>query len=137
MKEKTSYEVSNEELVERVIKAAAQAGTSTSGLVMDIMAGTKIENLHYLKGCLLARLDDAKPTIQPSDKALLDADMVVKGCDLCGHSLAVPELKKGEYTVNRVWYFQKKWHLELVGKNTRDGNMALYPADEFLFPTKA
>lgn len=54
---KLAYDYTNEELVDAFGKAAAQAGVSNSGLVIDPMAGYLLAEVRYFRGVLLSRLE--------------------------------------------------------------------------------
>lgn len=133
--EPTSYEISDADLINKFMHAAARAGASNSGLVIDIMASVYLEDLHYLKGCMLARLAGIKPEIQPGTTVSIPADKTVPGINLQGWSFHVSPLAEGSYTVVRVWYFKEKWYLELFGQKSKEGGIALFPADQFVMST--
>ena len=128
----TSYEIPDKELVDKLISVAAAAGTACSGLVVDMTTPSRVENLHYLKGCMLARLDGVKPEIQPGHEVEIPEGKKVNGKGLDGLCFGVEPLGCDNYTVIRVWYRDKQWFLELNGKSKEEGGVALYPADQFI-----
>jgi hypothetical protein len=132
--QKTAYEISDVELTNKLIQTAAKAGTATSGLIIDIMGSVHVTNLHYYKGCILARLAGLKPEIQPGIVVSIPAGKTVMGSGLDGFSFGIPVLPTGDYAVERVWYFKDKWHLELRGHEGLEGQASLYPADQFTIP---
>ncbi|MEK7180397.1 MAG: hypothetical protein AAB706_02890 [Patescibacteria group bacterium] len=94
---KWAYDYSNDELVKAVIQQAAQAGISNSGVMFDFTAGYRLGELRYLRGVLLARLDNVRPPFEIGQ---------------------VVEARKGRYiyTVQRIFYEgSNKWILSFRG----------------------
>lgn len=131
MFQKTPYDLPADELVNRLISAAAESGPLNSGIAIDPMASSHVIDLHYLKGCLLARLAGAKTEIQSGTLVSIPTDIKVLGCDLEGCSHETPDLESGNYKVKTVWFFADRWYLELVDPKTEGGGVALYPASQF------
>ena len=105
---KSSYEAPNEELIAKFTKACMTAGASSSGLVVDLMAGPNLAYMGYLKGVVLARLDGVAPSFEPDQQVRVIAPDGIRG------SWKTIRLPKGhEYKVSRVWYVEKQWFLEL------------------------
>ena len=120
----TAYDAPDEELMDRLIRAAATAGTATSGLCFDPAAGLHIAQMRYLKGVVLARLAGKKPPFQP------DARVVTGDQDVHDSSRQGPYLlPKFEGTVRRVLYAGGDWFLEL------EGIIGMYRADAFRLAT--
>ncbi len=125
----SAYDISNEELIKRLVKAAAAAGVSGSGLVYDVTAGSNSENLHYLMGVMRARLDDAgDPPFMPDQKMRVMREVCIGYND--------PTLEKGRtLTIVRVWYVfaleRWKWKLQFKEVHPQEGGWSLYEPEPF------
>lgn len=123
MSRKWAYEYTDEELVEALIRAAAEAGFSNSGLVISPASGIHRERLNYLKGVTVARLEGESPPIKPVSVVTLK-DRHSSGAE----NFRSPDAEKNkEYTVRRVCYKRSKWYLSFV-EGDRD---AKYPYENF------
>ncbi len=131
----TPYEYDDTKLVNAFMLAATKAGASNSGLVIDIMAGSNLEDLHYLKGCMLARLAGVKPEFTPGQLVHVSEDKKVQGKKLDGYGYDITPLSTGTYTVRKVWYMDLKFFVELQGIRSRENQTALFPAEDFKAPT--
>ncbi len=128
MSEKTAYEASNKELIERLMKACARAGVSNSGLCFDPGAGVDIAQMLYLKGAVLARIERQKPLFKPGARVVLKDGVSAEAKDwYAGVRLS----RDKTYTIYRVWY-DDNWFLsftELLGEYPEV--KCLYPAERF------
>lgn len=111
-KVQTSYEISDEDLIRRFSEACARVGVSNSGLCISPGAGDDAVHARYLHGVVLARLAGKKPPYEPSQRVVVTLN------GLSGYSYRSPNLVAGsQYTIERVWYVEKSWYLELKGIN--------------------
>jgi len=127
--EKTAYEIDHTELVNKFRKAAAQAGVSTSGLVIDMGGGYNVLNANYLQGAVIARIEGVQPPFSP-DNRLRPKDKEIRCYD-------TPRVigKEEVVTVKRVYYEGSgKWTVEIEGTdlfNDRGYILRRYPAELF------
>lgn len=129
MAEKTSYEVSNIELINRFGDACARAGIANSGLCIDFTAGDKIVQVNYLKGVILARLDGQKPPFEPGMKVRIKKEVVRP---VPPKHYDAPNSRRGQtYTINRVWYDDGRWYLTFKELEQWSELKAQYPATQF------
>ena len=106
MEEKSAYTMPNAELVEKFMNACARAGSSNSGLAIDVMAGTYLEEAHYHKGAVLARLDGKQPPFVRGMKVRVNEGTAFP------RKYGPPHLEQDKVqTVDRVWYDHNKWYL--------------------------
>lgn len=68
MSAKWAYDLSNSELLGKLVNVAARAGISGSGLVIDCGSQSYFSDLRYLKGVVLARLEGKKPPFKTGDR---------------------------------------------------------------------
>lgn len=126
--ELTAYEVSDTQLVNSFMEAAAAAGASNSGLVFDPAAGIRSSRMHYLKGAVLARLARQIPPFKIEEKVVLADDTQ----PLSAHYYGDPQLQpKTEYRVKKVWYVDGVWYIEPKGVDGRT-HAPKYNASKFI-----
>ena len=122
---KYAYDMSNTELLNAMTQAAANAGTSNSGIIYDPMAPTHVVQLIYLRGVVLSRLEGQLPPFRRGDEVVLKDDRPVytKSCD--GRSVGGKFLEEeGPFTVSRAWYVDDEtWRLSFRkhGEHCYDG----------------
>jgi hypothetical protein len=126
----TAYETDNESLLKRLVKTAKEVGVAGSGLVLDVTLTSKVIDLCYYEGCVMARLNGVKPEIQPNDEVEILECEIAPGQGLDGFShVDIPTLRSGTYIVTRVWYLKTRWLLELKGQSRK--RTSLYPLGHF------
>ena len=110
----TVYEISHDKLLKRLVRAAASVGFSGSGLVIDMRHGSNVEEVQYVQGAALARLEGLTPPLTPGLKILLDEN--VQSIHSRGYPEA-PKLELGKtYIVDRVFYDgNDSWSMTLSG----------------------
>jgi len=128
MAEKTAYEASNSELVDRFMEACARAGVSNSGLCIDMLAGADVVQMNYLKGAILARLDGQKPPFAPGTKVRVKDGVALP---IRAKHYDAPDLKGEQtYTIDRVWY-NSIWYLTFLEMADFSELKAQYQAERF------
>ncbi len=130
-KVQTSYEISDEDLVRRFSEACVRTGVSNSGLCISPGADDDAVHARYLKGVVLARLAGKKPPYEPSQRVVVTRD------GLQGSSYRLPILAAGsQYTIEKVWYTENNWYLELKGIAAAEILSPIYPASGFKLVTE-
>lgn len=122
----SSYEIPAEELLDRFMRATAQAGVSNSGLVIDVAAGFDHANMRYFRGVVLARMEGKTPPYKSGGKVRVKADGEAREVSYRGPELVA----KSVWTIERVWYRKSVWALELKGV-AGEVVSPLYPASSF------
>lgn len=69
MPDKWAYDLDNKRLMNSLLRAAAEAGVSGSGLIMDLSGSDYHTPVIYLKGVVLSRLEGRRPPFAVGDKA--------------------------------------------------------------------
>lgn len=122
-----AYDMTNEQLLEAFVKAAAEAGIAGSGLCIDIMAGCKFAEFGYLKGVVLSRLEGLKPPFTRGDHVVVKPEVTAQP-RRPNHD---PVLKSdGALVVFRAYYMDEKWFLDFYGLEGETLPL-LYPAEDF------
>lgn len=121
---KWAYDLDDEELLKRLVDAAARAGASNSGGIIDITAGSNLRHSQYLASVMRARLEQAGlPPYRPGQQVV-----AIEGVQ----DWRRPPVEKGETcTVECVWYEEGEWQLELKGKRYHEHLHSLYAASKF------
>ncbi len=118
-----AYDLTNEELVEKLKSACARAGCSNSGLVIDVMAGSDLEHARYLAGVVLSRLNGKQPPFKSGMTV-----RVKPGSQAKTERYNAQEINPdSNYTISKVHYSNNdKWLLHF--REVENGN---YYADNF------
>lgn len=113
MSQKTAYDYSNEELVREFWVTCAKAGVSNSGLVIDVGAGSHMEQAQYMGGIVLSRLEGKTLPFKRGDVVRAKPEIKL----VYPHQYWGSEIGSGRsYEVKRVHYYVGgKWFLEFYG----------------------
>lgn len=123
-----AYDMTNEQLLEAFVKAAAEAGIAGSGLCIDIMAGCKFAEFGYLKGVVLSRLEGLKPPFTRGDEVVAKPGITTQP----RYPNYDPALKSDTVlVVFRAYYMDKKWFLGFCGLEEGETLPFIYPAEDF------
>jgi hypothetical protein len=130
MSNSTAYELTNEKLIREFMRVCEWAGTANSGLAIDCMAGSYLEDAHYLKGVVLSRLDGKIPPFKRGN--VVRAVPGIGGRVFPTFPNSEPRIDLGRnYTVSRVHYRDDgRWFLEFRGLEGNRGTPH-YDAKEF------
>ena len=103
---KWAYDYTNEELVKAFMSACAHAGAASSGLVIDVTGPYQVEEAHYLKGVLLARLDQQAPPFRRKDCVKTRGGASVRSTDYWGRGVEGKEalIKLSRPASHFSWY---------------------------------
>ena len=123
-----AYEMDNESLIREFARACAQSGTSNSGLVIDAMGSLYAEEVRYLKGVLLARLEGVKPPFKRNNIVQAKSAKEVHSTDWV-RSLPSDSHQK----IRRIHYDGNgKWLLEFKGIPVGERGYPQFNANDFL-----
>lgn len=128
---KWAYEMTNEGLIQAFARACAEAGLSSSGLVIDLMGPAHASEARYLKSVLLARLEGQKPPFSRGDVVHSKSGASIRAVEY-GTLSATP----GPHEILRIHYEGNgKWLLEIrdIPEGT-EGTWGTpkFPAEEFV-----
>lgn len=105
---KYAFDMSNEELLDDLVYAAAKAGSANSGGVFDVAGPMYVEEFKYLRGVVLSRLEGQTPPFRRGDTLTLKAKVQgrrVYAKDCKDHSTSKYLVEGESLTVYRMWYF--------------------------------
>ena len=123
------YELPADELVGRLMRAAAHSGLSNSGLVIDPCGPGYASDARYLAGVVAARIESKIPPFRPGEKVRATKRVV----NLQGYPLIpLHGESAGILTVKRVHYNMRGWwFLSFVEVEEADRGEPLYEAESF------
>ncbi len=128
-----AYGLPNKELVEEFARACAQSGMSNSGLVIDVMGSVYYaEEVRYLKGVLLARLEGAKPPFGRGDIVKTKTGKNVYSVE---HAYSLPHNQR--QIISRIYYDGGRWLLKFKGVPAGERGYPRFNADEFVLKSSA
>ncbi len=111
MSEANPYNWSNDVLLDALVRVAARAGVSNSGLVIDLSASSDVSQLHYLKGVMLARLHGKQLPFNLGDAVKPKSGGLVKGRVSDGFCPREASFNEPEKIV-KLWYLgNDRWEV--------------------------
>jgi hypothetical protein len=135
------YELSKQELLSEFARACAHVGVSGSGIVIDLAAEIHRQNMSYLYGAVLARLDQAVPPVKSGAKVKPNKKEVRPNGESWRINPSPRQLPKN-LTVRIVYYRgENKWEYEFAeeieGKTAyKDGEYDQDGSREWLVPLR-